>query len=124
MDSKYVNIDALIDTVRKTIIGGAGLTNADIADRAEKAIGASVRGKPEFPKLVGRKVAAQILGVNPPYITRLEKQGRLDHPVPIEGTSDAFVKADIVKLGKELAKEREARAAQQAAKKAATEAVE
>lgn len=65
--------------------------------------------QPTAPDLVGRKVAAEILGVHSPYISRLEEQGRMPDPVPIEGTAPAYIRAELERLADEIRHEREER---------------
>ena len=57
-------------------------------------------------KLVGLTAAAKILGIAPPNVTRLKTQGRLPQGIPVEGSADVYLREEIVKLGKQLARER------------------
>lgn len=61
------------------------------------------------PPLVGSTAAAKILGVPTPHVARLRRQGRMPAPVPIEGTADAYVKAEVQALARELKRERRQR---------------
>ncbi|MGH2938290.1 MAG: hypothetical protein ACRDPE_09250 [Solirubrobacterales bacterium] len=65
--------------------------------------------QPTAPDLVGRKVAAEIIGVHSPYISRLEEQGRMPEAVPVEGTAPAYIRAECERLGEEIRKERDER---------------
>ena len=88
----------------------------------KEKVGAAVRRvmerAPEFPDLVSRKTAAEILEVNAPYIVRFEEQGRLKNPVPVEGTVSCFLRSDVMDLRDEVVAMREARAKRQAEKAA------
>jgi predicted DNA-binding transcriptional regulator AlpA len=65
--------------------------------------------QPMAPDLIGRKVAADILGVNSPYISRLHDQGRMPDPIPIEGTAPAYIREEVEALATELRAERKRR---------------
>lgn len=102
---RYVSTDKLVDAVRRVLSGDEG---SDAEPRiAEKAIREYMRRMPSSPKLVSRKAAAGILGVQLSHLGRLE--GRLPKPVVIEGGRDAFHKAEVVALAKVLKQEKKAR---------------
>lgn len=65
--------------------------------------------QPTAPDLVGRKAAAEIIGVNSSYISRLEDQGRMPEPIPVEGTASAYIREEVQELAKEVKDEREKR---------------
>lgn len=65
-----------------------------------------LRRQPTAPHLVGRARAAEILGVESPHIARLQRQGRMPEPIPVEGTADVYVKEEVEALGRELKQER------------------
>lgn len=65
------------------------------------------------PPLVGSSVAAKMLGVPGPHVSRLRRAGRLK-PVTIEGTADAYLLEEVKALAKTLKAERVARAKQRA----------
>lgn len=51
--------------------------------------------------LVGSKVAAEILGVAGPHVSRLRKTGRLPS-VPVEGTVPVYRRSDVQALAREI----------------------
>jgi predicted DNA-binding transcriptional regulator AlpA len=63
---------------------------------------------------VGATRAASLMGVNPPYITRLKDQGRMPEPVPVEGSADGYVRSEVLALGEELEEGRIRRARRRA----------
>jgi hypothetical protein len=77
-----------------------------VVDRTDKL---AVRGalerflerQPRHPDLIGATAAAKTMGVNPPYITRLKDQDRLVG-VPVEGSTDVYIRAEVEALGEEL----------------------
>jgi predicted DNA-binding transcriptional regulator AlpA len=67
-------------------------------------------GPAEIPELVGAKAASEILGVPDSRIARLRRQGRMPKGVPIKGSkADAYVRAEVEVLARELERERKAR---------------
>ncbi len=55
--------------------------------------------------LISSTTAAQILKVKRPFITTLKRKGRL-HGIPVEGTADAYHRAEVQALAVELEAER------------------
>lgn len=70
------------------------------------------------PALVGAVAAAGILGVQPPHLARLKAQGRMPGGIPVEGTRDVYVRAEVETLARTLRREREARVRRRAEKEA------
>jgi hypothetical protein len=68
------------------------------------------RAQPRHPKLVGSTEAARILGVPKPHVARLRAQGRMPEPFTVQGGHDVYVKSEVVQLGRQLERERKARA--------------
>lgn len=68
------------------------------------------------PFLVGTTVAAEILGIKPPHVTRLREQGRMPAPVAVQGSVEAYVREEVEQLARELSRERAERAARREAK--------
>lgn len=62
------------------------------------------------PDLVGATRAAEILGVQPPHLARLRRQGRMPEPIPVDGSVDVYLREEVVALGRQLERERKARA--------------
>lgn len=85
-----------------------GLASVPVENLARQVLDAA--GPPD---LVGSSVAAKMLGVPGPHISRLRRAGRLK-PVPIEGTADAYLLEEVRELAKVLKRERAARAKQRA----------
>jgi hypothetical protein len=56
--------------------------------------------------LVSAGTAARMLGVPHTFITKLRRKGRMPKGIPIEGTADAYRRADVLKLAGELEAER------------------
>lgn len=67
--------------------------------------------QPRAPALVGSSAAAAILGVAKPHVTRLRQQGRMPEAIPVEGSSDAYLRSEVVALARQLRRERAARQA-------------
>lgn len=67
--------------------------------------------QPTAPELVSRQVAADIMGVQSPHVTRYVKQGRMPEPLPVEGSAPVYLREEVEKLGVEIRAEREAREA-------------
>lgn len=63
--------------------------------------------QPRVPKLIGRKRAAEILGVGSPYVSELIKAGEMPDPVKIDGGHTVYVEAEVKALA---AKRKKARA--------------
>lgn len=59
--------------------------------------------------LISAGTAARILKVPHTYITKLRAKGRMPKGVPVEGTADAYHRADVLRLAGELDAERAAR---------------
>jgi len=76
--------------------------------------------QPTAPTLISRKTAADLCGVHSPYISRLEAQGRMPDPIPIEGAAPAYVREEIEALADELRKERADREAKRRAREEVT----
>jgi predicted DNA-binding transcriptional regulator AlpA len=66
--------------------------------------------QPSQPDLIGSSMAAEILGVQKPHVTRLRRQGRMPPPVNVAGSNDVYVRSEVVALAAELEREREQRA--------------
>ena len=65
--------------------------------------------------LVTLREAARILGLAPPNVHRLRKQGRMPEPVPLEGRAASgsfmlYIRSEVEELAKELKRERRRRA--------------
>lgn len=58
------------------------------------------------PKLVSRAAAAKMLGVSSPYISRLQKQGRMPAPVKVDGGPDVYVRVELEPLAREMKAQR------------------
>lgn len=65
--------------------------------------------QPTLPDLVSRQVAAEVCGINSPYVSRLIEQERWPEPVPIDGSAPAYVREEVEALAGELRREREKR---------------
>jgi hypothetical protein len=102
----FIDDDALVRSVRR-------LMREDERDQVEASLRRWLARQPEKPDLIGATIAAGILGVYPPHITRLKAQGRIT-PIPIEGSVDVYIRSDIEALAKELSAGRSARAARTA----------
>lgn len=76
------------------------------APRRKKATALELRAALKDQPLVGLTAAAHILGVLPPNITRLRKQGRMPDGVPVEGSAMVYIRSEVEVLAKELAAER------------------
>jgi hypothetical protein len=81
-------------------------------------VGAKIRAvllrQPKAPELVNNQATAKILGVLPNHLGRY--RDRLPEPVKVEGTDrPMYLKSEIQALGKELARERKAKAKEKAA---------
>lgn len=103
--SRYVEEEAVIKAAVSAV-----------PDRSDKlavrlALERFLERQPRFPDLVGATKAASLMGVNPPYITRLKDQGRMPEPVPVEGSADGYVREEVLALGEELEAGRIRRAA-------------
>lgn len=70
--------------------------------------------QPSAPFLVGTTVAAEILGIRPPHVTRLREQGRMPQPVEIQGSVEAYIREEIEELAQVLGRERAEREARRA----------
>lgn len=85
-----------------------------VAEAAEGKGAAKLRRwfekQPTAPTLVSRKRAAEVIGVNSSYISRLENQGRMPEPIPVEGGAPAYELEPCEKLGAAIRKERARRA--------------
>jgi hypothetical protein len=91
------------------VIRSAGLRGRDRV-AVEAAITRWLARQRTAPDLVGASVAARILGVQPPYISRLREMGRMPEAVPIEGSqADGYVRGEVEALARELAAARRAR---------------
>lgn len=75
-----------------------------------------LRKQPRAPHLLGSTAAAGLLGVQPPHISRLREQGRMPDPIEVDGSVDVYIREEVEELARELAEEREARAARRKAK--------
>lgn len=104
----YVEDNKLVSSVRRAV-------DEHERDRVEAAVRRYLEKQPSEPDLVGATVAARILKVFPPHITRLKSQGRMPTPIPIEGSVDVYLRSDVMALAKELDRERGARAARKRA---------
>jgi predicted DNA-binding transcriptional regulator AlpA len=62
--------------------------------------------QPRAPRLVRRKEAAKILGVQSPHITRFIRQDRMPEPVEIGGGLNVYLLDEVEAFAKELAEER------------------
>lgn len=118
MTVRAVEEEHLLREVRRVVREVVG---PDVgADRVnELAAGVVERLRPwvaerdRAPRLVGPVAAAKILGVQPPHLARLRRQGRMPEAIPVEGTNDVYVREDVEALAKTLAAERAARAKRQ-----------
>jgi hypothetical protein len=76
---------------------------------------AFLKRQPRHPQLVSRQGAAEIIGVQPPHLSRLKD--RLPEPIVVQGSSwPVYLKADIIALAKNLEAEKKARKASAPAK--------
>lgn len=103
MQFHFVEDDVLIRAIRR-------LVREDERDQMESSMRRFLDRQPEVPDLVGGKVAASIMGVYPPHITRLKDQGRL-RPIPIEGSVDAYLRSEVQVVAEEMRLARERRGA-------------
>jgi hypothetical protein len=78
-----------------------------------------LRRQPRTPRLVSRSYAAEMLGTNSPYISRLHDQGRMPDPVEVEGSAPVYVYEEVEALAKEFNAEREERLRRRAEREAA-----
>lgn len=104
MPCHYVNDAELLRAVKSAVK----------AEQEKKAVALAVErwlGRQRTaPSLVGTTVAAKILGIQPPHVTRLRDQGRMPEPIEVEGSVDVYVREEVETLGAELRAERAARA--------------
>lgn len=77
--------------------------------RRKKTTAAELRVALKDQPLVGLVGAAHILGVKPPNITRLRRQGRMPDGVQVEGSAMVYVRSEVVALAKALERERNGR---------------
>lgn len=61
----------------------------------------------ELPALVSATGAAHILGIHPPHLARLRKQGRLPEPIPVLDGYQVYRREEIESLAAELAQEKD-----------------
>lgn len=102
MSSHFIDDDGLVRAVRR-------LVPSEDRETAEAAIRRYLERQPRVPDLVGPTVAARILGVPPPHITRLKAKGRMPDAVAVEGSFDAYVRGELEPLAESLANARKAR---------------
>jgi predicted DNA-binding transcriptional regulator AlpA len=76
------------------------------APRRKKATVADLRRALKDQPLVGLTAAARILGIVPPNVSRLRKQGRMPDGVKVAGSAMVYVRSEVEALAKELAAER------------------
>lgn len=79
------------------------------APRRKKATPADLRQAVKDQPLVGLTAAARILGIKPPNISRLRRQGRMPEGIQVEGSAMVYPRTEIAKLAKELSYERNER---------------
>ena len=79
-----------------------------------------LRSQPRVPRLLSRTAAAELLGVQSPYIARLTEQGRMPEPIEVKGSSPVYLYDDIAPLAKELKSQRDARERARERRKVAT----
>jgi hypothetical protein len=100
--SHYINDAELIRAARAAV-------RADDKPAVEAALARWLARQRTAPALVGTTVAAKILGIAPPHVSRLREQGRMPDPIPVDGSVDVYVREEVEALGAELRAEREAR---------------
>lgn len=76
------------------------------APRRKKATAADLRQAVKDQPLVGLTAAARVLGIKPPNISRLRKQGRMPEGIKVEGSAMVYPRSEVESLAKELAAER------------------
>lgn len=111
--SRYVDEGDLIEVAVSAVV--------DRTDRiaVRAALERWLARQPTAPDLVGATVAAHMLGVKPPYISRLKEQGRMPEPVEVEGSVEAYVREEVEVLAAEIERDRRRRAERRAREEAA-----
>lgn len=99
----FVEDQELLGVVRQALPPGRH------RDATSAAIERWLERQPTAPRLVGTTKAAEILGVQPPHVTRLREQGRMPEPLDVEGSVTVYVRAEVEALGDQLAEERRRR---------------
>lgn len=66
-------------------------------------------GQRAFPKLVSASAAAALFGIKPPGIAKLRDQGRMPESIEVAGAYGVYLREDVERLARQLARERTAR---------------
>lgn len=74
--------------------------------RRKKTTAEELRAALKDQPLVSLVGAARLLGVKPPNIARLRRQERMPEGIEVEGAARVYVRSEVVKLAKQLARER------------------
>ena len=89
---RYVDGDKLMDSMlRASTKAGGGNAARIIGMTIERLL----KKAPKSPKLIGRKRAAEILGVGSPYISQLIKTGKMPDPIKVEGGHVVYDEAEV-----------------------------
>lgn len=108
MSYRFIEEGALRRVIRQAI------PNIDQRGIVLAAVDRFLARQPRTPRLVGTTVAATILGVKPPHVTRLAERGRMPDPVEVDGSVTVYVRDEVEELGAQLHAERQARAQKRA----------
>jgi hypothetical protein len=100
----FIKDESLLRVIRQAMPAGSA------RDLVIQAVERFLSRQPRYPRLVGTTVAAKMLGIQPPHVSRLKDQGRMPDPITVEGSVDVYIYEEVVTLGGELHAEREKRA--------------
>ena len=104
---RHVDGDEL-RAIAARLMGGI---RADDRGRILAGLEAALRDAPRYPRLMGGKAAAAVLGVAVPNVSRMRERGTLGGAVPVEGSYDVYDRDAVEEASAALRTKREAREA-------------